>query len=241
MVDVAEPAVRVPTTRRGRARERDPGIDGPRLPAPPELTERGAQASPAMHATFKALNGSMTIPLLRAGLGPWLGSPLGGWLLLLRVRGRKSGLIRDIPLSYLVAEGSAWVMAGFGPGTQWYRNLLADPDVEVILPGRTRRCIGENVRDPDTRRRILPELLRATGAPGFMSGCDPWHASVDEMLEVTASVPLIKLCPVGEPLVAGPDDPGGLGWVWRQLIVLGLTAWAVRLAMRLVRRLVARS
>ena len=148
---------------RGNVIQGSMALDCPRRPGSPSAAHRCPRA---MHATFKALNSSMTIPLLRAGLGPWLGSPLGGWLLLLRVRGRKSGLMRDIPLSYLVDDGAAWVMAGFGPGTQWYRNLLADPDVEVILPGRTRRCVAEDVRDPDTRRRILPKLLRATGAGG---------------------------------------------------------------------------
>ena len=185
---------------------------------------------------FKQLNRWMTVPLLRAGAGPWIGSPTGGWLLLLRVHGRRTGLVRETPLSYFIDEGAAWVMAGFGPETQWYRNLLSDPSVEVILPGGGRRCLAEDVRDPEIRRRIMPKLLRATGVPGFLSGCDPWHASVDEVLDATDRVPLIRLRPVGEPFVPGPDDPGGLAWVWRQLVVLGVTVWVLRFVARLVRR-----
>ncbi len=168
------------------------------------------------------------VPLLRAGLGAWLGSPLGGWILLLRVRGRRTGLVREIPLSYLVAEGAVWVMAGFGPETQWYRNLLADPAVEVVLPGGPRRCVARDVRDRATRARILPQLLRATGVPGYLSGCDPFRSTTERVLEATSWVPLLRLEPVGEPLVAGPDDPGGRAWVWRQALVAGLTLWALR-------------
>jgi deazaflavin-dependent oxidoreductase (nitroreductase family) len=193
-----------------------------------------------MHGVFMKVNRWMTVPMLRAGLGPWLGSPAGGWLMLMRVRGRRSGTVREVPLSYIVDEGAVWVMAGFGPGTQWYRNLLADPTVDLVLPGRTRRCIAREVRDPETRRRMMPKLLRATGGPGFMSGCDPWHASVDEVLAATASAPLIRLEPVGEALVAGPDDPGGLGWVWRQIVVLAATAWTARRLGRLAARLARR-
>jgi deazaflavin-dependent oxidoreductase (nitroreductase family) len=241
MVDAAPSETRVPATRRGRARAPKRAGDGPPLPAPPERSEARHCADRALGAAFRLLNGSTTIPLLRAGLGSWLGSPLGGWMLLLRVRGRKSRLVREIPLSYLVDEGAAWVMAGFGPRTQWYRNLLADPQVEVILPGRTRRCVADEVLDRDVRRRILPKLLRATGVPGYMSGCDPWRAPVDRVLEVTAWVPLIRLRPVGEPLVAGPDDPGGLGWVWRQAVAISLTVWVARIAARVVGRIGSRA
>jgi deazaflavin-dependent oxidoreductase (nitroreductase family) len=219
--------------------EREPlrdQTDGPPLPPPPDLSAIQERASGAMHVAFRVLNGTWTVPLLKAGLGPWLGTPIGGWMLLLRDRGRKTGLVRDVPLSYFIDEGAAWVMAGFGPKTQWYRNLLADPGVEVILPGRTRRCVAHEVRDPATRRRILPRLVRATGLPGYMTGCDPWRAPVDDVLEATAWVPLIRLRPVGEPLVAGPDDPGGLGWAWRQAVAVAVTVWLGRRVARLGRR-----
>jgi deazaflavin-dependent oxidoreductase (nitroreductase family) len=217
------------------------GVDGePALPPPPEPTAVSGAASALGYAAFKFLNPKTTIPLLRAGLGPWMGTPFGGWMLLLRVRGRKSGLVREIPLSYLVDEGSVWVMAGFGPSTQWYRNLLADPGVEVILPGRSHLCVAREELDPAVRRRIIPQLVRATGLPGYMTGCDPYRAPVERMLDATAWVPLIRLTPVGEPLVAGPDDPGGHGWVWRQAVALVLVAWLGRGLTRLGRRVAGR-
>lgn len=217
-------------------------IDGPELPPPPELAPLASRASRAGHLVFRVLNPRTTVPLIRAGLGPWLGSPIGGWLLVIRVRGRKTGLMHAIPLSYRIDEGCAWVMAGFGPGTQWYRNVLVDPHVELWLPGRMPiRAIAEEVRNREVRARIVPRLVRATGVPGYMTGVDPYRAPEERILEVTAWVPLIRIRPEdeGEPLLAGPDDPGGLGWVWRQVVALTLTIWAMRRLRRLVGRVVS--
>lgn len=188
-------------------------------PTPPDSTP-----SRLARRAFRTLNRYLMVPALKAGLGPWMGTPLGGWILLLRVRGRKSGIVRDNPLSYLVADGAVWVMAGFGSRTDWYRNLLADPEVELLLPGRAIACRAQVVDSPYIRARIIPRLVRATGAPGFLTGISPYRSTDDELLAATAWVPLVRLAPEDELLVAGPDDPGGLGWLWRQpvLLVAGL-------------------
>jgi deazaflavin-dependent oxidoreductase (nitroreductase family) len=184
---------------------------------------------------FRVMNRWFMAPALRAGLGPWLATPVGGWILLLRVRGRRSGLVREVPLSYLVTDGAAWVMAGFGDRTDWYRNLLADPRVEIILPGRTLSCSAEIVDDVHIRRRIIPALARATGLPGYLSGVDPFRSTDDALLAATAWVPLVRLQPEGGRVIAGPDDPGGLGWVWRQAVVLVLGALLIGRMRRLLR------
>jgi hypothetical protein len=57
---------------------------------------------------------------------------------------------------------------------------------------------------------------------------DPFRSTDEQLLAVTAWVPLIRLAPEGGNLVAGPDDPGGLGWVWRQAVVLAIGAVLVR-------------
>jgi deazaflavin-dependent oxidoreductase (nitroreductase family) len=175
-----------------------------------------------MHEAFLKINRWAAVPMLRAGLGPWIGTPIGGYMLLLRARGRTSGVVRETPLSYFVAEGVAWVCAGFGPTTQWYRNVLADPAVEVVLPGRTVACVAEDIRDPEVRRRVIPALVHAVGLPGALGGVDPRHATDEQIIEAYGWVPLIRLRPVGGPLAAGPDDPGGTAWIWRQTVILGL-------------------
>jgi len=197
-----------------------------RTPGPPEPLE-GALATivPAANRVLRHLNRWFMVPTLRLGLGAWIATPFGGYILLLRVRGRKSGLVRDTPLSYFVAEGAVWVMAGFGDRTQWFRNLQVDPAVEVWLPGRVLRCRAEEAADPEVRARILPALTRAAGVPGAMIGFNPWSAPDERILETLAAIPLVRLAPVDGPIAPGPDDPGGLAWTWRQGLVAGITVW----------------
>lgn len=210
-----------------------PGSPGPPAlaPAPPPTP-----GSDRLHAAFLAVNRFFGVPALRAGLGPWLSTPIAGYLALVRVRGRRTGLVREIPLGYFLAEGSIWVLAGFGPTTQWYRNLLADPACEVVLPGRTVRCVAEDVREPDVRRRIVPPLVRSLGLAAGFGGVDP-RASDERIVEALGWVPLLRLRPVAGPIAAGPDDPGGTGWIWRQLVVLALAIATARVACRAVRGL----
>lgn len=186
----------------------------------------GLGLSPAgrvVHAVFKRVNRATMVPLLRAGLGAWVGTPIGGYLLLLRVRGRRSGRTYEVPLSYCVTEGAAWVVAGFGPATQWYRNLLAVPEVEVVLPGRTLACTAVDVRDPETRRRVLPRLVRAVGLPALLGGADPLRATDQAIMAAYGSLPLVRFSPVTGAITPGPDDPGGRAWLWRQSLMLGAT------------------
>jgi deazaflavin-dependent oxidoreductase (nitroreductase family) len=202
--------------------------DQPPLADAPPGTRPGDPVPPAARA-FQQLNRWFMTPALGAGLGSWLSTPLGGWMVLLRVRGRKSGLVRETPLNYLVAEGSVWVLAGFGPRAEWYRNLVADPSVEAWLPGRRIAGVATEVRTPDVRRRIIPAIVRATLGPSMAARLDPWRATDDQLLQQLAWVPLIRIDADEGWLDAGHDDPGGRAWIWRQALVLGgcWLAWRV--------------
>jgi deazaflavin-dependent oxidoreductase (nitroreductase family) len=218
------------TTSPGRAAPLPPYLET-ELATLPVTTERAVRA---IDRALRVLNRWLMVPTVRLGLGAWLGTPIGGYILLLRVRGRRTGQLRDTPLSYLVADGAVWVLAGFGTRTQWYRNLLVDPIVDVWLPGRVLRCTAEVVTDEAMRSRILPRLTRSTGVPALLIGCDPWRASDDRIVELLSGVPLVRLVPLGGPIAAGPDDPGGSAWVWRQgLAVVATLALGAALRRRL--------
>jgi hypothetical protein len=92
------------------------------LAPPPEPTE----ASERTHRLFKQLNPWSTIPLLRAGLGPWLGTPAGGYLLLLRAR----------PQEWAHAGDAAEVLHRRGFGLDLRRYRAVDP----VVPHSGRRA-----------------------------------------------------------------------------------------------------
>lgn len=206
------------------------------LPDPPAGLRPGDDLPLAVRG-FRLLNRWLMVPATRAGLGAWLSTPIGGAMVLLRVRGRKSGAVRETPLNYLVAEGAIWVLAGFGPRSEWFRNLVADPRVEAVLPGRVVKGTATEVRSPAVRRRIIPAITRSTAGPSLASGLDPWRSSPDELLAEMAWVPLVRIDADDGWLDAGPDDPGGHAWIWRQALVVGASVLGLRTLVGLARRI----
>lgn len=57
--------------------------------------------------------------------------PPASLVLVLTTTGRKSGLPRQTPLQYEEIEGVYYVGSARGVQADWYRNILADPRVEV--------------------------------------------------------------------------------------------------------------
>jgi deazaflavin-dependent oxidoreductase (nitroreductase family) len=221
-----------------------PPIDGgagTQVPAtiapPPELAGAMKALTDASRTLFRYGNRYGMVPFHRAGLAAWLGNPLTGWQCLVTTTGRRSGLPRPTPLGYLVVDGAAWVMAGYGPSTLWYRNVLDEPRVTLLLPGRPPiAALATEVTDASTRARIIPRLARSMALPGALIGCFPPTSTDERILECTAWVPLVRIAPAdGTPLAAGPDDPGGLGWTWRQALAFWLSFVALRAIARRVR------
>ncbi|MGH9290654.1 MAG: nitroreductase family deazaflavin-dependent oxidoreductase [Acidimicrobiales bacterium] len=127
-------------------------------------------------------------------MAPWLAYRLGlGWLLghrvvLLEHRGRTTG--RPVRTALRVvrwdpASRHLLVAAGAGPGTDWYRNVLAHPLVRVTI-GRERNVLGcavplahdearselerSRARRPTFAGRVVRPLW-----PGFRCGSQPTH------------------------------------------------------------------
>jgi len=208
------------------------------LAEPPALAGAAKAISDASRTLFRYGNRYAIVPFHRAGLAAWLGNPLTGWQCLITTTGRRSGLPRHTPLGYIVADGAAWVMAGYGPATLWYRNVLDEPRVTLLLPGRPPLpALAAEERDPSIRARIIPPLARSMAFPGAMIGCFPPTSTDERILQCVAWVPLVRIAPAdGTPLAAGPDDPGGLGWAWRQTLAVGATMVGLRALGALGRR-----
>jgi deazaflavin-dependent oxidoreductase (nitroreductase family) len=177
---------------------------------------------PTLRRAILIVTRTAAAPALRAGLGPLLVTPVTGSILLLRTRGRRSGLVREAPLGYVVHDGAIYVCAGFGRGTAWLANLLADPSVEVILPGARIRATACEVTDRAEYDVALRQLIRALGVVGAATvpaALDPGASIPDSWF---ATLPLVRLQPVG--MLAGPWDPGGRGWIGIAVVDMGLLA-----------------
>ncbi len=69
-----------------------------------------------------------------------LGGLMGDRFLLLHHVGRKSGKRRQVVLEVVEHTDDGYVVcSGFGPKADWYRNVLAHPDVVIQVRRRPRR------------------------------------------------------------------------------------------------------
>lgn len=179
-----------------------------------------------LQRAFLVLNRCFMAPALKAGLGRFIGNPVTGHLMLLRTRGWMTGLVREAPLGYVILDGDVYCVAGYGRTTPWYRNLYADPGVEVTLPDRSFHGTAEPVEDPAEWLRAYRALIVSFGLLGRAIRGDIRALDDKTLLEVDRSLPIVRIRPTDPPgpIVAGPWDPGGSGWLAANTALLGLAA-----------------
>lgn len=95
------------------------------------------------------------LPILQYKLG--LGWMIGKYVLLLTTIGRKTGKIRHTPLEYIYdpETGRYRIAAGWGGHTDWYRNLLKNPNVRVQVGRRKFKAIAEKASDEEVARYMM--------------------------------------------------------------------------------------
>ena len=158
---------------------------------------------------FRVFNRWFATPLLRAGGGPLLATPVAGSILLLRTTGRRSGLVREAPLGYAVIDGRVVVVAGYGRGAHWFRNAIADPAVEVLLPGALFAGRADEITEPGQRRAAFRTLIESMGVVGGLTLGDVRGKDDAEVDVLAEAFPILAITPTA--ILPGPFDPGGVG------------------------------
>jgi deazaflavin-dependent oxidoreductase (nitroreductase family) len=97
--------------------------------------------------------------------GGWVGAFAAGMPVVeLRTVGRKSGRPRCTMLTAPVVDGDRIVLVASKGGDDrdpdWFRNLLAHPDVELIINGQ-RRAVRARRASPDEKADLWPRVVAA--------------------------------------------------------------------------------
>ncbi|NJD29449.1 MAG: nitroreductase family deazaflavin-dependent oxidoreductase, partial [Chloroflexi bacterium] len=187
-----------PVRRSNGAQERqEPPTSSPAMPPLPYGPIMRRLIRPLQRG-FLVLNRWFMGPAIRAGLGPLIGNPVTGHIMLLRTRGRRSGLVREAPLGYVIRDGSVYCVAGYGAATPWVRNLEADPSVEVVLPTRTLKGRAAIVTDDGEWLGAYRALIRSFGLLGrcIVEG-DPTTLDDATVLATHRSLPVVRIRPAG--------------------------------------------
>lgn len=162
---------------------------------------------------FKVFNRFMLF-MWQLGLGKMINiwPPVVGQIMVLTHTGRKSGLARRTPVNYAVVDGEIYATAGFGEVSDWYRNIHANPCVQIWLPDSWYDARVEEVRDPQNRLKYMRAVLIASGFAARFAGLDPHTVSDAELDSKTKAYPLLHIKPTAPR--TGPGGPGELAWVW---------------------------
>ncbi len=67
--------------------------------------------------------------------------------------GRRTGNPHEIEIWFGVDGGTLYLISGNGPTADWYRNLVADPEVTVRIGQETHAGRARVLTDPAERRR----------------------------------------------------------------------------------------
>ncbi|MDH3260877.1 MAG: nitroreductase family deazaflavin-dependent oxidoreductase [Acidimicrobiia bacterium] len=172
---------------------------------------------------FRLLNGFM-IALWRLGLGGMLNAwpSVGGRLMVLVHRGRRSGREYRTPLNYAVVDDHVYCLAGFGEAADWYRNALAAPEVEVWLPDGWWGAKAVDVSEVPERTDLMRAVMIGSGFAAYVAGIDPRRWSDAHLDEKSRDYRLLRL----ERTVprTGTGGPGDLAWTWPWATALFLAA-----------------
>jgi deazaflavin-dependent oxidoreductase (nitroreductase family) len=167
-----------------------------------------------MRQAFKYFNRFMLL-LWRLGLGPLVNfwPPVVGRIMVLAHRGRTTGLLRRTPVNYALIDGDIYCVAGFGQNSDWYRNVKANPAVEVWLPDGWWTGTVEEMVDPAVRIPLIRQVLIASGFAAHAAGINPHQLSDEALQAITADYRLLRI----RRSVArtGPGGPADLAWVWQ--------------------------
>jgi len=123
-------------------------------------------------AAFRPPDARFFRTLYAIGLGPIVGR----LILLLTTTGRRTGRKRVTALQYEEVAGAYWLGSSRGTRADWFRNLVADPIVEVQVRSRRFRGRAEGISDAqrvadflelrlERHPRMIGRILEMEGLP----------------------------------------------------------------------------
>lgn len=166
-----------------------------------------------LRRVFHLMNMGMVL-FWRLGLGRLAGVwPRGfGRLLVIEHTGRRSGSCYRTPVNYTVVGDDLYCVAAFGERTDWYRNLLANPNSAVWLPdGRWDAEVADVSDDPgrvDLTRRVLVD----SGFAAHLFGLHPNEIEDEDLAEAISAYRLVRIRPLRKQTAT--VGPGDLMWIW---------------------------
>ena len=164
-----------------------------------------------LRTMFRSMNRGMVL-MWRLGLGRWADAwpSVGGRMLVVEHRGRKSGKRYLTPLTFTPENRTRYCLAAFGTRSDWYRNALAAGRVLVWLPDGTWIARVADVTDEAGARIRIRRVLIDSGFAARVFGLNPNAMTDAEIDAATVDYRLVRL----ELVDRCEENPADLWWVW---------------------------
>lgn len=145
-----------------------------------------------LRRVFHAMN-PFIVFMLRIGLG-WtmnIMPSVSGRIMVIEHRGRKSGKKYLTPVNYALVDGEVYCTAGFGSVSDWYKNIMANPQVVLRLPEGKRKARAEDVTDSPRRVFLMRQVIIGSGFAGPLFGVNQRKLNDEQLDAVTKEYRLV--------------------------------------------------
>jgi deazaflavin-dependent oxidoreductase (nitroreductase family) len=128
----------------------------------------------------------------------------GRCVMLLTTRGRRSGRWRTTGVSFMPVDDHFVIFSGWGVGSNWYRNLRANPEVILTVGRRRLRARAQVVAEPERRRALMLQMQARAGRCGppkplrpigKLTGMLDYDAEIALAVAAGGTLPVIELFP----------------------------------------------
>ncbi|NWF68837.1 MAG: nitroreductase family deazaflavin-dependent oxidoreductase [Chloroflexi bacterium] len=120
----------------------------------------------------------------------WMGG-MSNFVMVITTTGRKSGKQFSTPIGY-IRDGETLISLNPGGVSNWYKNLLAHPEVTLNIKGQDYRACAERISDQAEKERLF-EIYKRDHAQVFprLFGV-PLSAPAAELAQALASREMVR-------------------------------------------------
>lgn len=129
-----------------------------------------------------------------------------------------SGKAFRTALFYTEQGGDIYVLAGLGEASDWFKDILRNPQVELWMNEGWWTGVAEDVTNAPNALALLRQLLLDNPLAAKESGLDIETASEPVLKEYLKSVRVAHIRRVAPR--TGTDGPGDLAWIWPLTTIL---------------------
>ncbi len=161
-----------------------------------DTTKATSQQLNSLRRFFHGMNRFMVF-MWKIGLGKAINvwPAVMGRIMIIKHRGRKSGKEYLTPVNYAIVDGEIYCLAGFGSLSDWYRNMLVNPRVELWLPEEKRIACAEDISDSPKRLFLLRQVIIASGFAGPLFGINPKKVDDEQLDALSKEYRLVHFLP----------------------------------------------